>query len=545
MSLPPAPEGRSGQWARLATSGWASTVLAVAGGVLWGLQFGRRELLVAPWLALVPFFALLVLERPVRFAFLHGVVSWLTAIPWIVATLVTYGGLPGPLAGLCLLLLASYLALFPALFAALGSALWRSTGRGASLVALVGLPALWVALEWLRGHLLSGFPWNLAGYAWIGAPGALALSSWIGAYGLSGLVVFANAAVTWGLLRRRWEVAALGVGLPLLLLMVAGRKVDTEGLGQRPPAHAVRIVQPNIANQVIFDRQETATGYQRLLRMTREACDRPGALVIWPESAAWPFNYGEDALLAGDVAALVAGGCPLLFNTARATPEGSWYNSALLVAADPEGHGLAEHRYDKRHLVPFGEYVPFAGLFGFLDRLARNAGDFRAADQLVLLPWGEEKLGPAICFEVIFPEEVAAASRAGASVLVTITNDAWYGDTAAPWQHLRAARFRAAENRKPLLRAAITGVSAVVAADGALVASLGVGREGILRATVSGNDILTPYARRPWLVPLVAALLAALAILAARRRPRRPGPPAVVAPASAATTTEDQPPARP
>ncbi len=137
------------------------------------------------------------------------------------------------------------------------------------------------------------------------------------------------------------------------------------------------------------------------------------------------------------------------------------YNSAFTV-----GPGGRATRYDKRHLVPFGEYVPLAGVFSFVDKLARNAGDFATADRLVLLPWGRERIGMAICYEIVFPAEVAATVADGATLLATITNDAWYGDTAAPWQHYAAARFRAAENRRPLVRAAITGVSAVVAPDG-------------------------------------------------------------------------------
>ncbi|HEY0782289.1 MAG TPA: apolipoprotein N-acyltransferase, partial [Thermoanaerobaculia bacterium] len=237
------------------------------------------------------------------------------------------------------------------------------------------------------------------------------------------------------------------------------------------------------------------------------ACD-PGALVVWPESAAWPFLYGRDADLDRDLDSMIDRGCSVLFNSSAPTGD-SFYNSAFLLTP---GHQPAV-RYDKRHLVPFGEYVPFGQLFSFMKKLARAAGDYQPADRLTLLPWHGEKIGMSICYEVVFPAEVAQLVRAGATLLVTITNDAWYGDTAAPWQHLRAVRFRAAESRRPLLRAAITGVSAVVGPDGAVESEIGVFRQGTIRTWVAGQSGLTPYTRWPWLVPLLCTAVALAATL--------------------------------
>jgi apolipoprotein N-acyltransferase len=262
------------------------------------------------------------------------------------------------------------------------------------------------------------------------------------------------------------------------------------------------VVQPNIANQVTYDPLPALRNYRRVTEMSEQACDRPGALVVWPESAGWPYSYPADPGFEHDLLRLVDKGCPLLFNTAFQQEE-EWRNAAFLLSP-----GGGEARYDKRHLVPFGEYVPLAPLFPFLDRLARNAGDFSPAAELSLLDWGRERLGTAICFEVTFPGEVAEAVRAGATVLVTITNDAWYGDTSAPWQHYRSARFRAAENGRPLVRAAITGVSALVGADGGVEAELGVFRQGTLRGWVSGREELTLFTRAPWLVPALCGLVA-------------------------------------
>ena len=168
--------------------------------------------------------------------------------------------------------------------------------------------------------------------------------------------------------------------------------------------------------------------------------------------------------------------------------------------------------------MPFGEYVPLSGVFTFLDKIARAAGDFARGTEPNLLPVGRERLGMAICFEVVFPSEVAELVREGATVLLTITNDAWYGDTAAPWQHFRAARFRAAENRRPLLRAAITGVTAVVEPDGSVLSSLGLFEEGVLPTRVLGRTDLSPASRWPAWVPVLSIALALLALSFSRSR---------------------------
>ncbi|MES1210887.1 MAG: apolipoprotein N-acyltransferase, partial [Acidobacteriota bacterium] len=302
--------------------------------------------------------------------------------------------------------------------------------------------------------------------------------------------------------------------VPLLLLPLAGRWSFRQSLEDvhdavqtGEPGRPVRLIQPNIPNLMEYDPVVVLQSYNRLLDASVKAC-RPGTLVIWPESAAWPFLFVQNERLQADLQHLTSLGCTVLFNSSQPVGD-AFYNSAYLLSP-----GGTVARYDKRHLVPFGEYVPFQGLFSWMDKLARNAGDFRHADNLTLLPWGDEKIGMAICYEVVYPAEVAELTKQGATILVTVTNDAWYGDTWAPWQHFRAARFRAAENRRPLLRAAITGVSAVIGADGSVWSQLGVFQEGTLQASVLGRKGLTPYARLPWLVPFLASLISLAAALA-------------------------------
>jgi apolipoprotein N-acyltransferase len=465
------------------------------------------ERVLLPWLALVPLVWLIGRPRAPLLGLVHGTTAWVVSIPWIVPTVITYGGLSPALAVTLFLLLALYLGAYHALFVWLGRPLWRRGG----VVAVLGLPALWCLLEVARAWVLSGFPWNQAGYAWIAMPGALPLSAWTSVYGLSFLLVFASAGIALGIARRGVEPAAIPCLVALLILAFGAR---WGGPDDPPPGRElpVRILQPNTPILDGDDSAAIAAAYAEVLRMTRAACDRRGALVVWPESAAWPHILERDPTFRADVERAAAeGGCAILLNSPRFEGE-RVYNTAFLMAPD----GRLGH-YDKRHLVPFGEFVPLARLLPFVGALARNAGSFSASEELSLLRFGEWTIGVSICFEVTFPSEVAALSRAGALALVTITNDAWYGDSTAPWQHLRAARFRAAENHRTILRAALTGVSAWIEPDGSLASSLGVGEEGILRGELHGRDQLTLYARAPWAVPALCAVLYPSAILASRR----------------------------
>ncbi len=484
----------------------AVPALVVAAGVAWALCFERSP---RPWLAVVglaPTLVLLAARRPVLAVYGATWAFWAVSLRWIVDTLTLYGGLPGPLAWGALVLLAGILAAFGLPFAWLGAQLWRAGG----LAALLGVPASWVLSEWLRSWALTGFPWNLAAYAWSEMPGALPLASWIGAYGVSFLVVLANLGVAWACSLRHWRrgvAAALAPALPLALGFRWALPPAIEG--ERLP---IRIVQPNIPNLTSFDTGRVEAHYARLLALSAEACDRP-ALLVWPESAAWPYLWQREERLRRDVAALAARDCPVLLNTPW-SQDGAFSNAAILVAAE----GIAG-RYDKRHLVPFGEYVP--AWLPVPGVVARLVGSFVAGEEARSIPWRGEGLGLAICYEIVFPGEVARLVREGATILVTITNDAWYGDTAAPWQHLRAARFRAAENRRPLLRAAITGVSAVIRPDGSVESQLGVGEKGVIAAVVRGRADRTLYGRGPWLVPVTSALVVAASLAGRTRAARR------------------------
>ncbi len=501
----------------------ASALLALGGAVLFSLCFGRQPSVWLPWVALVPLVLLMGRRKAVLWGIVFALALWLGSMYWIAATLESYGGLPRPLAWLAQGLLAVYLGFDQVVFVFLGRRIWRRGG----LTPLWALPALWVTIEWLRGVAFGRFPWNLAAYAWIDVSGALPLAAWVGAFGVSFLLVFANVSLAMAWRQRRWETAVAGVLATLALLVVAGRFSH----GEPPPGarvsdsrrQEVRVIQPNTT--IVTTWEASWDNYNQLIAMSDAECipgvplraNAPGVrrsgrrLLVWPESAAWPHSYHTSERLRQDVGRLVDRGCDVLLGSQTDDGEKALNSSLMVSTGGPVG------TYSKRKLVPWGEYIPLKDVLPFMGKVARAAGDFTPGTSLGLMPWGEERLAPAICYEVIFGGAMAEQVRAGASLLVTITNDAWYGDTWAPHQHFRAARFRAAENRRPLIRAALTGISGLIDRRGNVTERLGVGERGVLRGRLTGASDLSPYSRAPWLVPVVCALLAACGLVLSRR----------------------------
>lgn len=300
-------------------------------------------------------------------------------------------------------------------------------------------------------------------------------------------------------------------------------------------ARPVRVVQPNVP--ILRDGAEFVRSYRRLLELSE--CPAPGVLVVWPESAAFPYLWERHENFQNDVRSIVSAGCDLLFNSSIAveTEGGPGFTNAALVASwVVDGDGLNGRvdvqRYDKMHLVPYGEYVPLKNALPFVRQLARSVGEFEPGTELRLPTWREVDLGVSICFEIVFPYEVAERARSGADLLVVITNDAWFGRSAAPAQHLVSARMRAAESRRPLVFAATTGVSAVVDERGRVLSRLPLEEHGTLDLILRGrSEVIDPdraldlslYSRAPWAVDLLAAFLVAGGFHAGRRFGAMPG----------------------
>lgn len=380
------------------------------------------------------------------------------------------------------------------------------------------LASLWTGAEFARGHILTGFPWNLIGYGWTEVGPVLQVVAVIGAYGLSWLTIVwaalpamlaAPGADGWKPVRG--GVAAVGVGVAVLVAIAGAGALRLAGAptpgseAADVPGVRLRLVQPNVEQSLKWRDSERIAIFRELLGLSVQPAATPPTTIIWPE-AATPFLLEQSADARAAAAAIVPPGGLLITGTPRATPApdgGRQYWNGL-IALDHDD--VVEGTYDKFHLVPFGEYVPLRHLLP-IDKIAPGGGgEFSAGPgpRTLHLP-GLPPVGPLICYEVIFPGEVIdPADRPG--WLVNVTNDAWYGNSSGPYQHFGMARVRAVEQGLPLARAANTGISGVIDPYGRVIARLGLGETGVVDAPLPrALAVAPPYqAYGGW---ILAALL--------------------------------------
>lgn len=463
--------------------------LLLAASVLLALAYPTTDWWLFAWVALVPLFASALVRSPrqaLADGWLMGTVFFLLLLRWLDHTFRNYSAIPWPLTWLPILGLAAYCGLYFGLVAALVSWLRLRLGSG---WALATAPFVWVAGEWIRGQILSGFPWGLLGYSQYRQLPLIQIAEWTGIYGVSFVIVGVNAALAAALALgpRR---AALGVGVAGALVAVT-LAFGLTRLGTRasPPAIRVAVVQPSIQQSLKWDpayRRETLGIY---ITLTRRAGQGNPAIILWPETAA-PIFLRRDPPLVEELQALSAGvNAPLLVGSLDGDRRG-FYNSAFLLT----GRGIIG-KYDKIHLVPFGEYVPLSWLIGFVKRWAEFISEFEAGAVPRVFREEPAPFGVVICYEGIFPELFREFVAGGAAWMVNMTNDAWFGTTSGPWQHLAMLPFRAVENRVAIARVANTGVSAVVEPDGRIGPTLGLFERGVLSVRLPLRQRATPYTR--------------------------------------------------
>lgn len=505
---------------------WSRFAAAILSGVLLGLAFPNASLVLLLPVALVPL--VLALDgaggrRAALLGALFGGAFWLTVMPWIFHVVHRFGGVPAPLAVLALLLTAALLALPMAAMTAL-SALAAPRSAAARLLVF---PAAWAAQELLRTYAFSGFPWALAAYPLAPWPLLTQTAAIGGATLTSFLVVLVNTSLAEALRPAGRRVPALGMAAAVVVLGVCFGGARLASPFALAPGQGLRVllVQPNVEQDVrhVDGTAERihgdVTGLTRAL--LREA---PSDLVLWPESATL-FSWSWSELFREDLTRLCREeGTALLLNTVwsdrPADADAPYYNSALLV----DGDGVVGEPYHKLRLVPFGEYVPLAALFRWVPQISRAVpGAFTPGTRAVPLEVGGVRLGGAVCYEVVYPWIARAQVEAGADALFTLTNDAWYGNGGAQEQHWQAAVFRAVETGRPMLRAAVTGISGWVDGRGRTLARLGPGsRAGIGgRLRVPPRDARTLSVRLGDAFPLVCAAALLVAILRARASARR------------------------
>jgi len=502
-------------------------LVSLFSGVLLILSFPNFDFEFLAWFALIPLFYSVEgkgLLPAFALGFLTGFVSFLGILYWIIVAVHTYGNVPLILSGLILLLLVMYLSLFMGLFTFLTRLIQTALGLRTILLA----PIIWVSLEYLRSVLLTGFPWANIGYSqYLNLP-IVQMVDITGVYGPSFVIIFVNAALFWVL--QQWpkkvfpfkEVAV--TALILLGILIYGY-VKIKGMDRQisqSPSLKVGLVQGNIDQSIKWDesfQKETLKIYERLSSKVSEG--KPD-LIIWPETAT-PFFFQE----AKEYQPMILDisektDAFLLFGSPSYKVEKgkvNHYNSAYLISPARELIG----RYDKIHLVPFGEYVPLSNLLFFLGSLGEGIGNFKPGKEIFSFSLPQGKFGVLICFEIIFPDLCRRFVKKGAGFLVTITNDAWFGRTSAPYQHLSMATFRAIENRVFIVRAANTGISAFIDPKGKIIEQGGIFTEEAIIGTIGLSKEKTFYTLYgdifAWICCALSILFLACAII--QQKPKK------------------------
>jgi len=422
--------------------------------------------------------------------------------------------------------LAGGLALFYALGTALARLLWSpGPARVAALAFGLGCS------EWLRGHLLTGFPWNALGQAFSATEASTQAAALFGLHGLTVLAVaiFASPAALVGAGRgvKRWPLALALSGLALILAG-GGFRLWT-ALPDTVPGTRLRLVQPNIDQREKFRpelRDEVMDTYLGLSRRGPGGGEQDLSGVthlVWPESA-FPFLLTEDPRALGQIAELLPPGTTLVTGAVRADASGATeetrYHNSLYVITD---EGEISATYDKTHLVPFGEYLPLQELLERigLQQLTRIKGGFEAGRRRpAMTSSSAPPFGPLICYETIFPGEVLEGTGERPAWLLNLTNDAWFGQTIGPHQHLDQARLRSVEQGLPMARVANTGISAMIDPYGRILSALPLGAEGVVDTALPKALAAPPAARFPTLICAALLAAAAAAALAGARVPR-------------------------
>jgi apolipoprotein N-acyltransferase len=482
-------------------------LLVAVGALALALAFPGTDWAGAAWIALTPFVALALMRRPraaLAFGWFGGFLFFLILLRWLNFTFRVYSAIPWPLAWVPTALLAAYCGLYVGLFT--GALSWLAARRSA-VVAVGAAPFLWVAAEWVRGMLMGGFPWGTLGYSQSRQLAAMQIAELGGVYAVSFVVIAVNVALaSIVVLPRRAAAAALGIAAVMVgatFTFGVARLREAE----RAPGNAsaaVAIVQPSIAQPLKWDPGFASSVLEIYFRLTREAGRTGPGLVVWPETASPTMLRHDPELIAALQSLSRQVRAPLLVGSVDAEPTAppTYRNTAFLL----DERGIVT-RYDKIHLVPFGEYVPLSWVLGFVRGWAEFIADLEPGSRAVVFSGPPAPFGTVICYEGIFPALVRRFVLDGARFMVNMTNDGWFGQTDGPLQHLGMYPFRAVEHRIAVVRAANTGVSALILPSGEIMRSLPLFARGTLEGRVPLRTRETLYTRfGDWLAYLSLAV---------------------------------------
>ncbi len=477
---------------------------AFISGILVVLSFPTIDFFFIAWIALVPFFLSLYNKSP-KESFWNGIIF---GVPyffgtqyWIYHSINHYGGVPFLVSIVIVFMLCLYLSLYTGLFAFLFSLNFKSSRLPVPFFA----SSLWVALEFLRSYVFTGFPWSSLGYTQHKFLSIIQIADITGIYGISFLIIAVNNAIAELLLIRRrvremplFPLSLSVIWLSLLFFFISAFIIYGQWrLSQERPGATLRVsvIQGNIEQDRKWDPAYQDAVMETYSNLSLQAVSSSPNLIVWPETSV-PFFFGTDKKYTENLTVLQSRlGAYLLFGSVLVKEKGKerhlLSNSALLLGES----GNVVYIYDKIHLVPFGEYVPLQKILFFIDKLVVGIGDYIPGNrhEIAETPFGE--FAPLICYEVIFPGLVRKFYLNGGDFIVNMTNDAWFGRTTGPYQHFSIAAFRAVENRKPLIRAANTGISGFIDSNGRIIAETSLFQQAILTTEIKTDRTLSFYTK--------------------------------------------------
>lgn len=498
---------------------YARVLLAIGSGVALGLAFPNYNFYVLAWVAM----GMLVLasvgaplkEAPL-YGFLHGQVFYPVCLPWVDTVMRQYGNIDPWIAAGFVGLIGFIGGLICTIFST-GVAL---ASRRSKLLACVLAPFLWTALEFFRTNIpIIGSSWDLSGYPATRSMALLQITSVTGIYGLCFLIAAFGALLAYAVLlntARVWKISAAVTALLIVIVAIGPKLIPVA-----TPRHVAHLVQTNFPQSESYPADWLtvhAPELDQLQQISVDAAKQEPGIIIWPEVPA-PFSL-QEPLFASRASQIArdANNYFLVGVVDWKNSGGKWLASNSAVLLDPAGQRV--YSYDKIHLLPFGEYVPLRGWLTFAKRLTADISDFTPGSTYNIAQVPQGTFGAFICYEAIFPSEVRRFTANGAQLLITISNDGWFGRSSAPEQHMFMARVRAVENRRWLLRDTNNGYTESIDPYGRTAAQLPIDIRGQLTAPYDFRSDLSIYARfGDWFSWLCIIVTLALLGLALTRRP--------------------------
>lgn len=485
-----------------------------------GLAFPKFDLYFLGWLSLLPLLFVLHKRKPVQ-ALLLGWISgfsfYAVLIYWIPAVPAHYGNISWELSFVVYLIFITFLGLFWACFSFLYAKIQKGFPRSIYLIA----PFLWVTFEYILTYCLTGFPWGLLGYSQYKNLPLIQMSSLTGVYGIAFVLLLFQCLFVYSMNFRKKSPFLFAVGTVAVIHLVG--LFSIKDISPDENSFQSTVVQGNIQADTDFSKlstQEISELFQRHLDLSHQAATQGSRLIIWPELSvpfcfSCAFSYFPD-FTSELVELSQENDVSFLLGTneiKRTQDQILYYNTASFLRPD-----LSLNFYHKMHLVPFGEYTPYRIIFSFISKFTHAIGELTPGSDYILHQFEGLNFASPICYEIIFPEISRKFVKKGASFLITITNDGWYGKSSAPFQHFTIAVFRAVENRRFVLRAATTGVSGIIDPFGRILSRSELDTETFLSHKITPNESLTFYTRYGEILPYTSLTISAIFLILTMRK---------------------------